>query len=208
MKKPIIATLAAACLLSAQSGRTVPIQITVNWPNRDIVRAKYGALPKSIYPGEVTGCNSSAQNIVFTQGAVVQALKAQGLEAYSRTDAIAVIGGAQHSQFRSKWLRWSPIAQASLRAINGFVITRVVAVTPAIGTLLTAATAITDGILPIINGSVIQDPNLTYEADGMTAVMQLPGASCLIGTVMFAAPGLKPDGSRSIPAFTFDVPVK
>jgi hypothetical protein len=205
MKRLILVTMAAAFILSAQSPQMIPIQITVNWPNGDIVRAKYGKLPKTIYPGEVTGCNTSDQRIVFTQGAVVQALKSKSLEAYSRTDAIAVINAAQRGQFRSKWLRWSPAVQSSLRTINGFVLTKVVSVTPVVGTLLTTATAITDGILPIVNSSVSQDPNLTYEADGMAAVMQLPGGSCLIGTVMFAMPGSKSAGSQNIPAFTIEV---
>lgn len=198
-------SLVLTSLLSAQSPEILTdVAISVNWPTKDIVKAKYGLLPKTIYPGEVTGCNIGLKQTTFTQGSVIQAFKSQGLEAYGRTTAIAVISAAQRGQFRNRFLQWSPVVIASLDALNGFVITGVVHVGAAAAMALAGAGAITKTELSLVNGAIGQNPNLTYEADGLTSLMQLDPGACIVGTVMFSTPGKQPAGGTT-PAFVVHV---
>lgn len=191
--------LAIAFTASAQ------VSVTVNWPNKDIVRAKYGALPKSIYPGEVTGCNLSADTISFGQGIVIQALHQQGMEAYTRTDAIAVIGASQRGAFRSRWLTWSPVALSALNVFTGGLATGLISAAPAVRNTVVGLTELANRELPIVNGPLSVNPNLTYEADGMTNIMQLTpkgtATACITGTVMFATPGGAPKKNSAGPEF-------
>lgn len=187
------------------------VTITVNWPNKSIVRAKYGRLPATIYPGAVTACNQGTGTVLFGQGLAIQALKAQSLEAYSRTDAIAVITAAQRGAFRSRWLQWSPVGLAALNVFTGGLATGVLSASTAVRELVVGITVLANQELPVLNGGFGPSPWLTYEADGLGGLYQLTAAgsanSCVTGTVMFATPGIRPAGGSSVPSFSVNVPV-
>jgi hypothetical protein len=74
------------------------------------------------------------------------------------------------------------------------------------GAGITAASAIADRILPIVDAPLQQNPYITYDTDGMQALMQLAPGDCAVGTVMFATPGTVPAAGSAAPPFTLQVP--
>lgn len=208
--KTVVVLLSLTAALTAQTGatQTDTIRISVNWPNRDIIRTKYGSLPASIYPGEVTGCNEGASTLVFSQGLVIQALKTQALEAYTRTDAIAVIGASQRGAFRSRWLQWSPVALSALNVFTGGLATGLISSSTLLKQAAVGLTELANRELPVVNSGLSVNPNLTYEADGMTNIMQLTpkgtATACATGTIMFATPGGAPGKGSTGPSFSVE----
>src|SRR6202044_1446190 len=110
-----------------------PLHLTVNFPNKSVVSAEFGSLPKGIVVAEVSACNDTQLAFSLSQSRITQSLRGKGFEALSRSAAIAVIGS---SQLQSKKYQLAKYSQIALSIVSGLVVSKSVSLGSALGSSL------------------------------------------------------------------------
>lgn len=209
MKYQMIPALCAfAAALGAQTTplTTVDVDFQVHYLGPDTIVAKYGRkLPKTIFAASVTGTNKGDSNVVFSQGFVLQALRAKGFLALSQQDAKAIVVKSQGAGVRAVWNKYSGVAVKVLDDIEGLQVLKVVNFGAPAATALVTADAIAKVVQPDVS-ALIQQIYQTYDADGIQPLMQLTPGGSLVGTLLFEAEGPKPSAASDT-TFTVPVPV-
>ncbi len=206
--RTIAAFLLFATALGAQTTPlpTVNVAFQVHFLSTDTVRAKYGRkLPKSVYVGSVTGTNTSASNVVFSQGYVLQVLRSKGFPALSQQDAEAIVLKSQGTGVRAVWNKYLPVGVKILDNIESLQVLKVVNFGAPVATFLVTADAIAKAVQPDLS-AVLAQIYQDYDADGIQTLMQLTPGGSLVGTLLFETQGANPLAGNDV-SFTIAVPV-
>ena len=194
--------------LLAQQEQVMPgysaVRVTVNWPDRTIIQDKYGKLRKNVAFGEVVGCNLNTEaSVIFGEGEVIQALRLNGLQAFSVRDAISVIGHAQATSVMTRILSYSAVAVNTIIEAKA---TDAIGFNSAVGVALVSTALITDIALKNISRAVSLQQLIAYTTDGLQPLMQIsPGRCSSPGSVLFGMPA--PQSVDAAPtSFTMQVP--
>lgn len=190
--------------------QTVPVEVSVNWPPPQIIYQKYGPIPKWAVFGEIIGCNKGDSAITFGEGDVISALRKSdsngGLQAFSRQDAISLVGNSQSASKKNIVIAWlkagakSAVDAKATGLIGGSSITGV-------GVVLGAE--LIDIVLPNAITALNLRQVITYSQDGLQGVMAVSAGRCTPpASLLFAVPGPTPKQPDKQPiVFTVQVPV-
>ena len=190
--KIAIAAIAALFLVrfqaAAQAGAAIPtnataLNVTINYPSNSVVTSMFGKLPVDVALVEITACNDTAQTLQLSNGRVVQALRRNGIQVLSRDAAIATLSTSESHTWQSVLLRNST---HGMNIVNFLVISKAVALGPALSKALPAVQALMEAIIPEFSRDVPNTQYLNFDHDALPASTQLTPLDCAAG-LMFTA---------------------
>ena len=196
--------LLSAGLSAIMAAQSVPVEISVNWPPASLVKQNYGPIPKEFQFGEVIGCSKGTEPITFGEGDVIAEFRRHGLQAFSRQDAMSLVGNSQGAS--KKQIIFGTIRAASTSVIQAKA-TGLIGGSDALGVGLVLGSALIQIVLPNVEGVLNLRQVITYGQNGMQGTMQVaPGRCTPPAYVLFATPAVMPkqaDGKPDI--FTVDI---
>lgn len=186
-----IAALFLVCFqAAAQAGAALPasaattaLNVTINYPSPSVVLSMFGKLPADVALVEITACNDTANNLLLSSGRVVQALRHSGIQVLSRDAAIATLSTSESKTWQSILLRNSVHA---MNIVNFLVISKAVALGPALSQTLPAVQALMEAVVPEFAHDVPNTQYLNFDHDALPASTQLTPLDCAEG-MMFTA---------------------
>lgn len=197
--------IAATGVLFAQAPPDmVPIQVLVNWPQPQIVAAKYGPLPKWAQFGEVIGCNRGTSNVVFGEGDVIAALRlTAGYQAFSRQDAMMLVSNSQSASKKNIFVGWVNAAASSVVDAKA---AGLIGGGSGTGVGIVVGAELLKIIIPNANGVLTLRQVIQYNIDGLQTMMSIPAGRCTQPwSVLFGIPALPP-ARAATQAFELSVP--
>ncbi|MGD1073418.1 MAG: hypothetical protein ABSB15_25175 [Bryobacteraceae bacterium] len=201
-----IATLAIAALFlvclqgAAQTGAALPtntgtaLSVTINYPSPSVVTSMFGKLPNDVALIEVTACNDTPQTLVLSNGRVVQAMRHSGIQVLSRDAAIATLSTSESHTWQSILMSNSTHA---MNIVNFLVISKAVALGPALSKTLPAVQALMEAIIPEFSRNVPNTQYLNFDHDALPASIQLTPLDCAEG-MMFTGKLASPAPSQLV----------
>ena len=184
----------------AQTGAvpTATLHLTINQPPASVVTSMFGTLPKDVSLVEVTACNDTPTTLLLSSGRVMQALRKGGVQAMSRNAAISTMQTSEGRTWQSLLLR---NATHGMNIINFLVISKAVALGPALSNALPGVQALLEAVVPEFAKDVPDHQYLNFDQSTLPDRAQLVPLDCAAG-LLFTAKSTGP-----IPAdLTLDVP--
>lgn len=199
--RPIFLILFSLPLLA----QTVPIDIVINFPPRQLVAEKYGPTPKWSYWGEVIACNKGTSGVTYGQGDVIALLRVTAnLQAFSIQDAMLLV---QNSQNNSAWNKAKAWIQAGATTALQLKAAGIIGGGNATGAGIVIGAEALNIFLPNLQGALSLKQVIQYSRDGLPSTMNMSPGRCTIPySVLFAAPGPIPATSKPL-TLHVDVPV-
>jgi hypothetical protein len=180
-----IAALFLACLQgAAQTGAALPtnsgtpLNVTINYPSASVVTSMFGKLPSDVALLEVTACNDTPQTLVLSNGRIVQAMRQSGIQVLSRDAAIATLSTSESHTWQSILMR---NATHGMNIVNFLVISKAVALGPALSKALPAVQALMEAVIPEFSRDVPNTQYLNFDHDALPASIQLTPLDCAEG---------------------------
>ncbi|MDE3197976.1 MAG: hypothetical protein KGN84_16630 [Acidobacteriota bacterium] len=178
-----------AAAQTAPAGAT-PLNLTVNYPSGSVVSTMFGTLPKDVALVEVTACNDTPSALLIANGRLVQALRKNGIQALSRDAAIATMQSSENRTWQKILLR---NATHGMNIVNFLVISKAVALGPALSEALPSVQALLEAIVPEFARDVPDHQYLNFDHDTLPDKIQLNPLDCATG-LMFT---MKPSGKAA-----------
>lgn len=204
MIKLALILIVSGSVLAQAPPDMVSIQILVNWPQPQIVAAKYGPLPKWAQFGEVIGCNRGTSNVVFGEGDVIAALRlTAGYQAFSRQDAMMLVSNAQSASKKNIIVGW---VNAAANSVVDAKAAGLIGGGSGTGVGIVVGAELLKIVIPNANSVLTLRQVIQYNADGLQTMMSIPAGRCTQPwSVLFGVPSAPP-AQTSKQVFELSVP--